>query len=114
MFLSLLCSICIAFEMGGEMIPLACGGLMSDGLPVATVGYVPTIFVCWGVGLVCRVLCPMALCVLSICAWLSRFISCLFVTSTIIFSSGESCLLFIVIVCFSWTLSAVGYCRYRV
>ncbi len=68
MLLSLLCSICITFEMGGDMIPLACGGLMSGGLPAATAGYVPTVFVCWGVGMVCRVLYAMAFCGLSICA----------------------------------------------
>ena len=68
MLLSLLCYICIAFEMVGDMIPLSCGGLMSGGLPAATVGFVPTVFVCCGVGLVCRVVCLMAVWVLSICA----------------------------------------------
>ncbi len=75
--LLLLCSICISFALRGDMISLAFGVSMAGGLTAATVGYVPTAFVCWGVGLVCRVSCLMAFCVL--------FYMCLIVEVQIIF-----------------------------
>ena len=75
------------------MFPSACGVLVSGGWPAAPVGYVPTVFVCWGVGLVCRVVCLMAFRVLFTCAWLAIFLYFEFVAIKFIFSLGESLLL---------------------
>ena len=74
MLLSFLRSICVSVEMGGNKFPSACGVLASGSWPAVTVGYVPTVFVCWGVGLVCRAVCLMAFCVLYICYWLAMFL----------------------------------------
>ena len=55
------------------MILLACVGLLAGCLLAATVGYIPTDFVGWDVGLVCGVSCPLAFSVSFICACLSSF-----------------------------------------
>ena len=70
--LSILRSICIK-TAGGSVANLPVSvGLVASGWLVATDGYVPTVFVGWGVGLACRVLCLLLYYVRFICACLLR------------------------------------------
>ncbi len=71
---------------GGDIILLVSVVLMAGGLPAATDGYVPSDFVGWDVGLVCRVLCLLAFSVSFICACLWRFESYLFAICTFFLS----------------------------
>jgi len=66
--LSVLRYVCIEITGGDVADLLVSVSLMASGWPSATVGYVPTIFVGWGVDLVCRVFCLLVYSVRFICA----------------------------------------------
>ena len=62
-------SICISFVRGWVVIwPLSVGLVVAFSCLAATVGYVPTAFVGWGVGLGCDVLSLLAFSMRVICA----------------------------------------------
>ena len=65
--------ICIALTGGSEPILPTSVGLMAGGLPAATVGPDPTVFVGWDVSLVCNVLCLLIFFVRFVCAGMLRF-----------------------------------------
>ena len=65
-------------------------GVMADFLPVATVGSIPTVFIGWVVGLVCRGLGLLEFFASVICASVLGFESELFITFFSINSLGVS------------------------
>jgi len=54
LWLLLLCSFCIFFPGRCGVVLSVRVGVMSNFLPAATVGFIPTVFIGWVVGLVCR------------------------------------------------------------
>jgi hypothetical protein len=75
------------------------------------VGFVPTVFVGWAVGLLCDVLSLLVFCVLVIGACVLRFGSLFGVELALLFSWGKDILLFVGIVRLYLALLCVGEWR---